>query len=276
MRIVTTTSVFPPSYPIEKAIDRLSAIGYNGLDLAIDYCVDSCEFPFMTEEWSHWGLRLCKKARERGVSFTHAHASGDAGDRDPIFYRGFSLCGIMKIPYIVVHPVFKNQKGAVISCEDEFLEVNTRSILPLLELAEENNVTILSENLLWGASKDPLIIARLVKEVASPFFGWCFDTGHANCFGISPNVLLDTEVTPLSLHIQDNHGFGSDEHLIPGDGNYDWKLFLELLHRINYQGDLVLEAHHQSLECEDEKREEVLNELYLRSEKMLLYYTSLK
>ena len=103
MKIVTTTSVFPPCYPVEKSIDRLSAIGYNGLDLAIDYCVDSPDFPYMTGEWKQWGLMLSKIAFEHGVSFTHAHASGDAGDRDPVFLRGFSLCGIMKIPYIVVY-----------------------------------------------------------------------------------------------------------------------------------------------------------------------------
>lgn len=274
MRIVTTTSVFPPCYPVENAIDRLSKIGYSGLDLALDYCIDSSNFPFMTENWSQWGRSLGEKAKECGVAFTHSHAPGDVSDRSPIFFRCFDLCNVMGIPYIVVHPIFRNDACSIIEREDEFISVNTAAILPLLEIAERNHVKILSENLLWGASKDPLVIARLVKEVSSPFFGWCFDTGHANCFDISPSILLKADVCPDSLHIHDNTG-GDDTHAIPGDGSVDWKVFLQTLHDIDYQGELVLEAHHQSLACKDEARDVVLQTLYLRATKMRAYYNSL-
>ena len=274
MKIVTTTSVFPPCYPVEEAIDRLSKLGYSGLDLALDYCVNSSSFPFMTDNWVQWGRSLTAKAAECGVVFTHSHAPSDASDRSQIFLRCFDLCGIMGIPYIVVHPLFRNENNRIIESNDEFLSVNTEAILPLLEFAERNHVKILSENLLWGASKDPLMIAKLVKEVNSPYFGWCFDTGHAHCFNISTSVLLNAVVCPDSLHIHDNNGY-DDAHLIPGDGSIDWKSFLDTLRSIDYQGEFVLEAHHQSLESKDEERESVLQTLYSRSGKMLAYYHSL-
>lgn len=267
MRIVTTTSVFPCCYNAESAMERLAEIGFCGLDLAIDYCVQKADYPFMTADWRDWGKRLFDRALELGVSYTHAHASSDAAARDVPFLRGFELCGLMKIPYIVVHPVFRDKDGNVFENADEFIERNVREIRPLLEYAEANDVVILSENLLWGASADPAVIGRLVQEVRSPWFGWCYDTGHAHCCGFDSEVLTKIPVVPLSLHIQDNCG-KDDSHLIPGDGTIEWDKFLRVLKRIHYRGDFVLEAHHQSLECEDNKRHLVLQRLYKQAKQM--------
>ena len=35
--IVTTTDVFEDGYPAEKAIDRLARLGYEGIDMGLDY-----------------------------------------------------------------------------------------------------------------------------------------------------------------------------------------------------------------------------------------------
>ena len=121
-------------------------------------------------------------------------------------------------------------------------------------------MVLLSENILWGASSDPGIIADLVEKVDSDWFGWCFDVGHAWCCGYAPDVLKECSVTPMSLHIQDNDGSG-DQHLIPGDGTIDWNVFTQTLQEIGYLGDCVMEAHHQSLEAPDEERDAILTRL---------------
>ena len=138
-------------------------------------------------------------------------------------------------------------------------------IKPILEYAAERDITVLSENLLWGSSIKATAISALVKEVNSPYFGWCYDTGHANAHDISCRELLKCEVVPISLHIQDNNGQKRDDHLMPGDGNIDWKEFLDVLRTIGYAGEFVLEAHHQSLEAKDEDRDGILKEIYRRS-----------
>ena len=273
MRIVTTTSVFPCCYNAESALERLADIGFEGLDLAIDYCVQKADYPFMTEKWQYWGKKLLERSHELGISYTHSHAPGDAEARDIPFLRGFELCGLMKIPYIVVHPVFRHSNGSVIENADAFIEENVRKTLPLLEYAEENHVVILSENLLWGASADPTNIGRLVQEVNSPWFGWCYDTGHAHCCGFDPEVLTKIPAIPLSLHIQDNCG-NDDSHLIPGDGTIDWDNMLQVLRSIGYRGDFVLEAHHQSLECEDNRRYLILRRLYNQAKEMVAQYAN--
>ena len=144
---------------------------------------------------------------------------------------------------------------------ETFIRKNVSALEPWLETAERAGVVILSENLLWGASKDPRNIASLVREVNSPYFGWCFDTGHANCFGIRPEILAECAVVPQSLHMQDNQGDGWDAHLIPGEGTIDWDALIRTLREIGYAGDCVLEAHHQSLDAPDHARDAILTRL---------------
>ena len=63
---------------------------------------------------------------------------------------------------------------------------------------------------------------------------------------------------------------------MPGDGDIDWKEFLDVLHTIGYKGEMVLEAHHQSLDAADEDRDAILREIYERADKMRKYFLSLK
>ncbi len=273
MNIVTTTSVFPKEYPSQEALKRLCRIGYTVLDMAFDYC-SYAGHPFMSEERAEWARELRREADRLGVRYTHSHAPGVASVLDRRLGWCMELCGILGIRYLVIHPVFRID-GENITDRETFIRVNAEAIRELLPKAQRHGVTILSENLLWGASIDPRIIADTVKEVGHPNFGWCFDTGHANCHKIPISVLRKVSVVPLSLHIHDNCGEGGrDEHLLPGDGTIDWRSFLDLLNEIGYGGELVLEAHHQSLEARDADRDAILSELLRRSRSMLAYSAS--
>ena len=276
MNIVTSTCVFPYNYPCEKALLRLSDIGFKHLDLAMDYCAGDSDCQFNSDNWENWANNLRELGESHGVVYTHSHAFGDATTRDPKTFRCFDVCKVLGIKYSVVHPYYKKADGSFIYDDEEFVKVNAELIKPLLEHAEKLGVTILSENLLWGSSIRATAISELVKEVNSPYFGWCYDTGHANAHDISCRELLKCEIAPISLHIQDNNGHYRDDHLIPGDGNIDWKEFLDVLHAIDYKGEFVLEAHHQSLEAKDEDRNAILSELLSRAQKMRNYLVSLK
>jgi len=277
MNIVTTTSVLPFDYPCDQALLRLARIGFKHLDLAMDYCSSDKKCPFGTDGWEAWAHGLRELAEQNGVQYTHSHAQGDAISRpqDPTVLRCLDVCNILGAKYCVVHPIFKDKDGHSIKDVEQFVKLNAEAIKPFLEPAEKNGVILLSENLLWGASIQPTAISALVEEVNSPCFGWCYDTGHANAFGLSTDELLKCNSTPLSLHIQDNHGITKDEHLLPGDGTVDWKRFLENLRKVNYRGELVLEAHHQSLDAPDGQRDAILTDLLERAEKLRDCYLSL-
>ncbi len=277
MNIVTTTSVFPFGYPEIQALERLARLGYRHLDMAIDYCVYD-DGPFLSDHWTDWAKALRERADALGVRYTHSHAYADAADPAGVA-KSLQLTHILGAGCMVVHPMFQKPDGRYYESDDEFLSVNVPAARALLENAEKFGVPILSENLLWGASMRVSAIDALVREVNSPWFGWCYDTGHAKALDLSYRDLVRLSSVPTSLHIQDNHGRRDDriydDHLIPGDGAIDWKGFLDMLHEIGYRGDLVLEAHHQSLDAEDEDRDAILIELLRRTENMREYLESL-
>jgi sugar phosphate isomerase/epimerase len=167
-----------------------------------------------------------------------------------------------------VHPLWRKEDGSFYEDPAEFVSVNAEAFQPILTEAEKYGIIVLSENLLWGASIHAENISALVDAVDSPWFGWCYDTGHANAMGDSMTDLIGLKRIPVSLHIQDNHGDKRDEHLIPGDGNIDWEQFLCILKQIGYPGEFVIEAHHQTLDTEDDKRDAILEELLRRAKKM--------
>ena len=257
-RIVTTTDVFEDGYPAERAADRLASLGFDGIDMGFDYWVFEGS-PFLSDDYLAWAEGLKAHADEAGIVYTHAHAPGKADD-DEWIERSIKAAAAIGARYLVIHPIYQNSNGKDITGKLTFINVNAKAIKKWLPTAEEYGVVLLSENILWGASADPRIIADLVKAVDSDWFGWCFDVGHAHCCGYEPSVLKNCSVAPMSLHIQDNDGTG-DGHLIPGDGTVDWEAFLQTLRDVGYLGDCVLEAHHQSLEAPDGERDAILARL---------------
>ena len=257
-RIVTTTDVFEEGYSPEKAADRLATLGYEGIDMGFDYWTFEGS-PFMGDDYIGWAKRIRAHADEVGIPYTHAHAPGEA-DNDEYVRRSIEAAAVLGARYLVIHPIWKEKNGSTINSRLRFIQVNAAAIRKWLPKAEECGVNLVSENILWGASADPRIIAELVKEVNSPYFGWCFDVGHAWCSGYSPDIITKCAVTPVSVHIQDNDGSG-DGHLNPGDGTIDFDVFIKALRDTGYLGDCVLEAHHQSLYAPDEERDAILARL---------------
>ena len=265
MKIVTTTSVFPPEYPAEDAARRLASLGFEGLDLAIDYCHADPHSPFHTERAEEWARALGEGAREWGAPFTHAHGVGDFGLCSDTARKNYAVAAAVGASALVIHPITQRSDRSVIDGEDEFLTVNLAALRPHLAWAEKYGVTLLTENIPWSAAKHFYVSDRLVREANHPLFGWCYDTGHGQLAYEEPKSLIGL-IPPRSLHLQDNHrGIWNDEHLMPGDGDLDFTAVWDALTEIGYGGDYVLEAHHQTLAAEDEARDPILGEILRRS-----------
>ena len=273
MRIINTTSVFPKCHDSFDALERLAMAGYDGIDMAFDYCVQDKSFPFMTDKYEGWAYRLRERAEELGVVYTHSHASFDASVRGELVERTLRCASILGAKYLVVHPCC-HIGTRELADDDEYIPHNAEMIKPLLEPAERYGIILLTENLLNGASNRVQVVSRLVEEVDSPWFGWCYDVGHAHSEGDSLENFRAVSVAPLSLHVHDNDGT-YDEHLIPGYGNLDWKEFIHSLKAVGYKGDFVLEAHEQCKEAPDKERDTILRDILDRSRKMVEYYNSI-
>jgi len=104
-----------------------------------------------------------------------------------------------------------------------------KSVEELLPAAEETGIVLALEN--SAESMDDLrTLAAFAKEYAHPQIGFCFDTGHANCYaedGLFPTLELMRE-NIVTCHMHDNHG-SFDDHNVPGDGNIDWARLIPAL-----------------------------------------------
>ena len=164
-RIVTTTDVFETGYPAETAIDRLARLGYEGIDMGFDYWTFSAS-PFGAADYLSWAQGLRDHADAVGIPYTHAHAPADAGNAYWL-ERSIRASQVIGARYCVVHPVY-TKDGGTITDKDTFIELNAGLIQNMLPLAEECGVVLLSENILWGASADPRIIADTMLSAIQP------------------------------------------------------------------------------------------------------------
>ena len=266
VRIVTTSCVFPRGYPAQTMVERLARLGFDGIDMGLDYCT-AADHPFMGPDFLSWAESLRRKAQSLGVAITHSHSPGGA-DCGEIVTRAIETAATLGAGYMVLHPATRFPDGNEIRDADDFIEFNAEAVLPRLKEARRHGVIILSENLPDGPSGDPRVIDALVNKVGSEWFGWCYDTGHAHCLGYPPDVLRECRAAPLSLHMQDNHPEEGDEHLIPGDGTIDWPALIGILREIGYKGDCVLEAHTQSKKAPDAERDAILTRLMTKAKEL--------
>ena len=123
------------------------------------------EDDILTSDFEAWATRIKGHADQLGVQYTHSHASFDADASGDIVYRNFRSAQLLGIRYMVIHPAFRTAEGRIYEDAEEFLDVNTKAFLPLVRKAADYGLTLLSENLLWGASIPLSLQSELVERV---------------------------------------------------------------------------------------------------------------
>ena len=126
-----------------------------------------------------------------------------------------------------------------------------RQLDMLLPFAEKMQIIIAVENLFLPTSTGDFL-NTVMKEYASPYLGFCYDSGHAllledhsgKDFGEIAGWIRcgweDDTVVPqgnqldamleniVTCHLHDNNGIG-DLHILPGSGIADWKSIVKKL-----------------------------------------------
>ncbi len=138
---------------------------------------------------------------------------------------------------IIVHPGYDDYRfnGEV----DKWLKNSLKTWRDVLDNYPDANFAV--ENVFESR---PDTLERLIKEMDSKRFGYCFDTGHFNVFSKVPlKEWLEIMGKYISeVHLHDNHG-EVDEHLGLGEGNFDFDALFKFLKSINKQPIFTLEAH---------------------------------
>ena len=109
------------------------------------------------------------------------------------------------------------------------LDAAFTSLENLSMFAKARSVTIALENT-PGELATPANLRQFIGDTRLTDLRLCFDTGHAH---LGDGVLASLETMRelvVTAHIHDNHG-ERDEHLLPHEGNIDWRMALGLLAR---------------------------------------------
>jgi len=158
------------------------------------------------------------------------------------FSKVIELAEFFKPKNIVFHPGYEKWKfdGNV----SLWLESSLETWRPLVKQAASNGLTLAIENVF---EETPDSLALLLKEIHSPHFRFCFDTGHHHVFSkVSLPVWIEVLGDYLSeVHLHDNHG-ERDDHLPMGEGGFDFDEFFRLLAHRSLKPILTLEPHEEA------------------------------
>jgi len=141
------------------------------------------------------------------------------------FFHVLSLSEVLKPKVVVFHSGYEKWKYALNI--DLWLEKSLMTWRPINDRAADMGIQIAIENIF---EDEPLNLKILMEHMDSPNFGICFDTGHFNLFSKKPLEHWMEALNPyiLELHLHDNDR-SSDQHLPPGEGNFDFDTFFRLL-----------------------------------------------
>lgn len=169
----------------------------------------------------------------------------DRAERLDKMKRAVLLAECANCRYLVVHPLMPDMEDLVHDLTDETYRINLSFMRELAHFAAEHSVVICLENMPMRdlSLSKPLDILAFVREIDSPNFKICFDSGHVAVFpGLSPaGELLSLGDYVKVLHIHDNDGI-ADRHRDPGLGVIDWQAFAVALEKIDFDGVFSLEV----------------------------------
>ncbi|NWG02504.1 MAG: sugar phosphate isomerase/epimerase [Syntrophaceae bacterium] len=158
------------------------------------------------------------------------------------FLKTIELARFFKPKMIVFHPGYERWKfdGNV----KLWLESSLQTWRPLVKEAEELGLSLAIENVF---EENPDSIKILLEEIHSPYFRFCFDTGHHHVFSKAPlSQWMEVMERFLSeVHLHDNHR-EMDEHLPVGEGGFDFNQFFTLLSQLNLNPLYTIEPHEEA------------------------------
>lgn len=211
--------------------ERMQAIKQAGFDGVIllwaDYFdADYKDFP--------------RYARQAGLYIENAHApyrqahtiwenTAEGQEYTEQILCSIKDCFLYGIPTLVMHSV--NRTAAFPPNK-----IGIERFQKIMETAEKFDINIALEN-----QGSPEYLAFVFKNIQSCKLGFCFDSGHANCYSPELDLLELYGRKLMALHLHDNDG-KADFHSLPFTGSVDWNKIAGQLNRLHYTGAVALET----------------------------------
>lgn len=117
-------------------------------------------------------------------------------------------------------------------------------------IALENNIKLAQENVAWCQSGDLEFLKFLKEEIKNPVY-FTLDIKQAYKANLSPYKYLKVMGDRLvNIHINDKDK--NNTCLLPGTGEVDFKLFLDRLKKMGYNGRAIIEVYRENFSSYEE------------------------
>ncbi len=232
--------------------ESMKSHGYDYVDYGEFINTDNHIFSLNEEEFRVFMLEERCEIEEAGLSVYQTHGpwrcppqdgtKEERAERMEKMKRSIRGTAYLGGKCMVIHPIMPFGLGP--DRADDVWQENKLFFAELLKTAKEEKVIICLENMPFRdfPMSSAEQIYAFVKEMNSPWFQMCLDTGHCMCKGESPAEALKLCGDKVkALHIHDNDG-NNDWHWIPFLGNVDWDAFRDELRNIPEDVPLNLET----------------------------------
>ncbi len=157
-------------------------------------------------------------------------------------HQAFDIISIFRPFSIVCHSGYDDRCYA--DQRDAWLKNSIDTWTIFSRRAKEMGTVLMMENVF---DETPEILKHIFQGLYSQNFKFCFDVGHAHCFGRSSLEVWIEALGPYlgQLHLHDNKG-RTDDHMAIGSGEVEFRELFSILKRKNMRPIVTLEAHQES------------------------------
>jgi len=239
----------------EETVDPIAEAGFDAIS------------PVWT--WDEQLQKIITAARVRGLYVQSVHApsqqSANIWSTDPNlakpalaeFQTILHRCADLDVPTVVIHP----WRG--FDCTAWNREAGLANISLLGDEAAKLGIRIAFENI----QCEQILYALIAFFRDNPHIGFCWDSGHENCYCRDRSLLTDLGDRLIMTHLNDNPGISAsdgtitsldDLHFLPFDGTVHWEEKIRQLQAARRQEILNFEVKQFS------KPNQIQNEAYAR------------
>ncbi len=210
----------------------ITCVKHTGFDAVFTYGNIPDYISHVAEKCAALGLRY-EALHAPWDNINDLWSAGEPGDQVVrMLTESVDLAAAHGIPKIIVH----------ISSKENCPHVTDAGLLnfdKIVNHAAQNNITVTVENQ-RKLGNIATILEIYPKESNVQF---CWDNGHEACFSFGREYLPLFGDRCVLTHIHDNNCmYNVDEHLLPYDGQIDFRRVADLIHASNYKGTLMLET----------------------------------
>ena len=221
------------------------------------------------KEWECSQEEQLEYIRKIGLNVIFAHLGyqnintiweeGVVGDRlVDRFIKDIKVCKENGINLVIMHVTTKFVAPL-------YNEIGLNRIKKIVDYAKELDVKVAFENL-----KIKGYIDYIIKNIDNDNVGICYDSGHCHAHFKDEFDWNLFKNRIFAVHLHDNDGT-DDQHLLPFEGNIDWKYLIKKLKEANYNGHITMELCYRRKYL-DITAEEFYKKAYELGNKLLQMY----